>query len=163
MPVQWDLGEILSQESKTVAFASRSLSDTETRYSQAEREVLAIVWACEHFDMYIRGAQNVNMITDHKPLERIWQKPKPPLRIERWGLRLQPYKLTITYQPGSDNPADFMSRHPSVKTIKSCEQSIAEHYVKFVMSEAIPRDEDEVKIASSKDKTSKGNIICQNR
>jgi hypothetical protein len=83
MPVQWDLGEILSQESKTVAFASRSLSDTETRYSQAEREALAIVWACEHFDMYIRGAQNVNMITDHKPLERIWQKPKPPLRIER--------------------------------------------------------------------------------
>lgn len=88
---------------------------------------------------------------------------KPPLRIERWGLRLQPFKLTITYQPGSDNPADFMSRHPSVKTIKSCEQSIAEHYVKFVMSEAIPRDEDEVKIASSKDKTSKGNIICENR
>jgi hypothetical protein len=62
-----------------------------------------------------------------------------PLRIERWGLRLQPYKLTITYQPGSDNPADFMSRHPSVKTIKSCEQSIAEHYVKFAMSQAIPR------------------------
>ena len=71
MPVQWGLGEILSQESKTVAFVSRSLSDTETRYNQAEREALAIVRACEHFDMYIRGAQNVNMITDHKPLERI--------------------------------------------------------------------------------------------
>jgi hypothetical protein len=36
------VGEILSQESKTVAFASRSLSDTETRYSQAEREALAL-------------------------------------------------------------------------------------------------------------------------
>jgi hypothetical protein len=50
-----------------------------------------------------------------------------------------------------------MSRHPSVKTIKSCEQSIAEHYVKFAMSQAIPRAMtlDEVKIASSKDKTSK--------
>jgi hypothetical protein len=48
-----------------------------------------------------------------------------------------------------------MSRYPSVKTIKSCEQSIAEHYVKFVMSEAIPRAMalDEVNIASSKDKT----------
>jgi hypothetical protein len=81
-----------------VAFANKGLSDTETRYSQTEREALAIVWACEHFDIhvYIRGAQNVNIITDHKPLERIWQKPKRPLRIERWGLRLQPYKLTIT-------------------------------------------------------------------
>ena len=74
MPVQWGLGEILSQESKTVAFASRSLSDTETKYNQAEREALAIARACEHFDMYIRGAQNVNMTTDHKPLERIWQR-----------------------------------------------------------------------------------------
>jgi hypothetical protein len=89
--------------------------------------------------MYIRGAQNVNILTHHKPLERVRQKPKPPLRIERWVLRLQPSKLTITYQPGSDNPADFMSRHPSVKTIKLCEQSKAEHYVKFVMSEVIPR------------------------
>lgn len=109
--------------------------------------------------MYIRGAQNVN-ITDHKPLERIWQKPKTPLRIERWGLRLQPYKLTVTYQPGSENPADFMSRHPSVMSIRSCEQSIAEHYVKFVMSEAIPRAMtlDEVKIASAKDKTIQNTI-----
>ena len=105
--------------------------------------------------MYIRGVQNISIITDHKPLERIRQKPKPPLRMERCGLRLQPYKLPIKYQPGSDNPADCMSRHPSVKTIKSCEQSISEHYVKFVMSEVIPRAMtlDEVKIASSKDKT----------
>jgi hypothetical protein len=49
-----------------MAFASRRLSDTETRYSQTEREALAIVWACEHFDMYITGAQNVNIITDHQ-------------------------------------------------------------------------------------------------
>ncbi|CAC5357575.1 unnamed protein product [Mytilus coruscus] len=81
------LGTIISQEGKTVAYASRSLTDTETRYSQTEREALAIVWACEQFDMYIRGAPNVKIITDHKPLERIWQKPKPPLRTEHWGLR----------------------------------------------------------------------------
>lgn len=149
------LGAIMSQEGKNVAYASRSLTDTETRYSQTEREALAIVWACEHFDMYIRGAPNVNVITDHKPLERIWQKPKPPLRIERWGLRLQPYKLKITYRPGSENPADFMSRHPSDNPVKSREQSIAEQYVRFVVSEAVPRAMtlDEVKMASSKDKT----------
>ncbi|CAC5406711.1 unnamed protein product [Mytilus coruscus] len=91
---------------------------------------------------------------DHKPLERIWQKPKPPLKIERWGLRLQPYKLKITYQPGSENPADFMSRHPSSNPVKSREQSIAEQYVRFVMSEADPRAMTlaEVKMASSNDK-----------
>ena len=30
------------------------------------------------------------VLTDHKPLVHIWQKPNPPLRIARWGLRLQP-------------------------------------------------------------------------
>ena len=101
------LGAIMSQDGKVVAYASRALTCVESRYSQTEREALAIVWACEHFDMFIRGAPNVNIITDHKPLERIWQKAKPPLRIERWGLRLQPYKLTIKYEPGHGNPADL--------------------------------------------------------
>ena len=149
------LGAIMSQEGKTVAYASRSLTDTETRYSQTEREALAIVWACEHFDMYIRGAPLVRIITDHKPLERIWLKPKPPLRIERWGLRLLPYKLKIIYKPGKDNPADFMSRHPAEIPVKSRQQSVAEQYVKFIASESMPRAMtlDEVKIATSNDKT----------
>jgi hypothetical protein len=65
------LGAIMSQAHKNIAYASRALSDTESRYSQTEREALAIVWACEHFDIYIRGANNVTIIADHKPLEKI--------------------------------------------------------------------------------------------
>lgn len=124
------LGAILSQE-KPIAYASRALTDVESRYSQTEREALAIVWACEHFDIFIRGAHIVNIITDHKPLERIWQKTKTLLRIERWGLRLQPYKLNIKYQPGHDNPVDYMSRHPIQCKKHSREEKIAEQYVNF--------------------------------
>jgi hypothetical protein len=65
------LGTTMAQEGKAVAYASRALTDIESRYSQTEREALAIVWACEHFDMYIRGAPCVNIVTDHKPLETI--------------------------------------------------------------------------------------------
>ena len=38
-----------------VAFASRSLSDAETRYSQTERKALAVVFSCERFKNYVCG------------------------------------------------------------------------------------------------------------
>ena len=95
------LGGILTQDNYVPSYASRSLTEVESRYSQTEREALAIVWACEHSDMYTNGAGNFNIITDHKPLENIWKKTNPTPRIQRWGLRLQPYKFTISYQPGS--------------------------------------------------------------
>ncbi|KAK7088231.1 hypothetical protein V1264_022168 [Littorina saxatilis] len=46
---------LLSQDVRPVCYASRALSDVEQRYSQTEREALAVVWACEHFDIYIPG------------------------------------------------------------------------------------------------------------
>ena len=93
---------------------------------------MAIVRACEHFDMYLRGAPQFRVITDHLLLLNIWKRPKPPLRIERWGLRLQPYKLEISYRPGKDNPADLMSRHPVERPI----QYMAEKFLCFVAHEA---------------------------
>ena len=97
-----------------VTYASRSLSETEQRYSQTEREALAVVWACEHLHLYIYG-KPVTIYTDHKPLVSIYGNPssKPPARIERWALRLQPYQLTVRYRKGEGNPADYLSRHPS--------------------------------------------------
>ena len=84
---------IFTQENRVVAYASRALTPKEARYSQTEREALATVYESEHFAMYLRGAPEFTVVTDHKPLETIWQKKQPPLRIERWGLRLQPFNI----------------------------------------------------------------------
>ena len=73
------LSGILTQEGKVVANASRALSPTESRYSQTEREALGVVWACEHYNMYLCGAPCFTVVTDHKPLEYIWKKTQPPL------------------------------------------------------------------------------------
>ena len=91
--------------------------------------------------MYIRGTPHFIVTTDHKPLVNIWQKTHPQLRIERWGLRLQPYKLSIKYSPGHSNPANYLSRHPAPNSTKntSHEQNIAEQYVNFVMATSVPR------------------------
>ena len=111
------LGAILTQrapdgEMHTVAYASRKLSDVESRYSQTEREALAAVWAAEHFHLYLYGASFV-IITDHKPLLGIFKaSAKPTARLDRMCLRLLPYKWSMEYRPGKTNPADFLSRHP---------------------------------------------------
>ena len=67
-----------------VAYGSRSLSDVESRYSQTEREALAIVWGVGHFHQYLYGSYFI-MITDHKPLEVIYGNvnSNPSVRIER--------------------------------------------------------------------------------
>ncbi|GFR84159.1 Pol polyprotein [Elysia marginata] len=75
----YGLGAVLMQEDETgnlqpVAYASRSLTSTERRYSQIEKECLGIVWACERFDKYLTGLSHFTAITDHKPLLPIVNK-----------------------------------------------------------------------------------------
>lgn len=71
---------------RIIAFANKSLTDVEKRYCQTEKEALALVWAIEHFKMYLFG-KKFELVTDHKPLEVIFgPKSKPCARIERWVL-----------------------------------------------------------------------------
>ena len=44
---QRGLGACLLQDGQPIAFASKSLTDTETRYANIERELLAIVFTCQ--------------------------------------------------------------------------------------------------------------------
>jgi hypothetical protein len=65
------LGAVLLQKNgeawKPIAYASRSMTETEGRYAQIEKEALAITWACEKFSTYILG-KKIKIETDHKPL-----------------------------------------------------------------------------------------------
>ena len=66
-----------------VAYASCSLTEVEQKYSQTEKEALAVVWGCERFHMYLIGTK-FDLFTDHKALEVIFTPTsKPPARIER--------------------------------------------------------------------------------
>ena len=61
------LGTVLLQEGQPVAYVSRSLSETEQRYAQIEKELLAVVFSFEKFDQYLYG-RKVTMHSDHRPL-----------------------------------------------------------------------------------------------
>ena len=56
---------------RPVGFASRSLSDAETTYSQTEREASAIVYSCERFKNYVYGLR-FTVVTDHKSLPKLY-------------------------------------------------------------------------------------------
>ena len=47
---QSGLGAVLMQNGQPVGYASRALTLTESRYAQIEKELLAIVFACDHFE-----------------------------------------------------------------------------------------------------------------
>ena len=106
------LGAALLQERKPVAYASRALTDTETRWAQIEKELLAIVYAVEKYNQYTYG-RHVNVRSDHKPLEAILAKPlyKAPKRLQSLMLRLQKYDVSVEYLKGKEMYlADTLSR-----------------------------------------------------
>ena len=106
------IGAFLLLDNKPVAFASKALTDTESRYPNIERELLEVVYGCERFHTYIYG-RSVTVQTDHKPLESIHLKHlmAAPPRLQQMLLRLQPYNITIQYKPGREMElADAFSR-----------------------------------------------------
>lgn len=129
------LGAALLQDNKPVAFASKALTDVETRYANIERELLAVVYGCEKFHTYIYGC-SFTVKSDHKPLESIHLKhlTAAPPRLQRMLLRLQPYDLVIKYQPGKNMEiADALSRlsPEEKKAIPGMNVQIHEIYPQF--------------------------------
>ena len=95
------LGACLLQDGRPVCYASQALTDTEKRYAQIEKELLAIVFSAKRFHQYVFG-RPVTVQSNHKPLEVIMRKPlsKAPARLQGRLLQLQRYDLNVTYTPG---------------------------------------------------------------
>ena len=91
---------------------SRALTDTESRYSNIERECLAVVFGLEKFEYYLYG-RKVTVETDHSLLEQIFKKniAEAPARLQRLLLRCMKFDITVRYKAGKSIPvADALSR-----------------------------------------------------
>lgn len=97
------MGAVILQNDRPVAYASKSLTKCQQNYSQIEKEMLAIVFGCEHFHQYLYGQREVIVESDHKPLEAILKKSihQAPLRLQKMTLRIKPYAVKVKYTPGS--------------------------------------------------------------
>ena len=109
---QYGLGAVVLQDGKPVAYASRALTSTEQNYAQIEKELLAVLFGFEKFDVYTFG-RLVNVESDHKPLQAIVKKPMAlaPKRLQRMLLKLQRYNFELVYKKGTEMYiADTLSR-----------------------------------------------------
>ena len=90
-----------SERGLGAALLQNGKPDTETRYAQIEKELLAIVFSCEKFHHFTFG-RTVHVQSDRKPLESILKKPlyRAPKRLQAMMMRLQRYDLIISYVSG---------------------------------------------------------------
>ena len=130
------LGACLIQQHKgkdqPITFASKSLTDVETRYANIERELLPIVFACQCFSTYLLGRSFIAE-SNHKPLEMIAMKnlANAPPCLQRMLLELQRYDVTIKYRPGKEMQlADALSHCP-VRASQEIKLDMQVDYIAF--------------------------------
>ena len=118
---QKGLGAALVQDGRPVAFCSKTLTECQSRYSNIERELLALVHGVQRYHTYVYG-RTFAVVTDHRPLVTICAKPlyAASPRLQRMLVKLQGYNFDIMYQPGEQMVlADTLSRLPNRENDKS--------------------------------------------
>jgi hypothetical protein len=101
------LGAVISQDNKPIAFYSRKLNPAQTRYTTTERELLSIVETLKEFRNILLG-HRIKVYTDHKNLTFVNFNTE---RVMRWRLILEEYAPELIYLKGEHNiVADALSR-----------------------------------------------------
>ena len=108
------MGAVLGQKDekvfKAIYYASKTFNEAQENYSTTEKEILAIVFACEKFRPYILGS-HVVIHTDHAAIKYLMEKKEAKPRLIIWVLLLHEFDLEIKDKKGSDNViADHLSR-----------------------------------------------------
>lgn len=108
----FQLGGVISQAGKPLAFYSRKLTSAQRNYSVMEQELLSIVEILKEFRTLLFG-QRITVYTDHKNLSCA---NFSSARVMRWRLIIEEFGPTIRYIKGTDNiAADALSRLPQAE------------------------------------------------
>lgn len=155
----YGVGVVLSHRidniDRPIAFASRSLSQAQKKFSQLEKEGLAIIFGFRKFKEYVFGHRFI-IITDHLPLISLFSLSKPfpqhaAARIQRWILELTSYDYGIEYRRTNEHGnCDALSRLPLPKYVNDGEGEVHALFFNDIVDTAVTSKN--IRFQSSRDK-----------
>ena len=81
------LGQKVEKVFKAIYYANKTFNEAQENYSTTEKEMLAIVFACENYRPHIWGS-HVIIHTDHAAIKYLMAKKEAKPRLIRWVLLL---------------------------------------------------------------------------
>ncbi|CAG9133042.1 unnamed protein product [Plutella xylostella] len=159
------LGAVLAQigadgQERPLAFASRSLGQSEKNYSQLQKEATAIIFGIKHFHQYLYGRSEPFILkTDHKPLLSIFSNKNgisvtSAARLQRYALLLSAYNYVVQYIPSDNNVvADYFSRASLKDSTVTSENDTEKLYLNYVCANSLPITFNDLKAATESDVT----------
>ena len=137
------LGCVLSQGDRPIAYASRAVSRTESKYPATHLECLAVVFAVNHFRPYLIG-RKFTIYTDARSLIWLFSLKDPASQLYRWRLKLSEFDYEIKYKPGTLNRvADCLSRINVLQRANDESRSKNESLTEAELTEEEPEGENE--------------------
>ncbi|MCO5614617.1 hypothetical protein L7F22_068901 [Adiantum nelumboides] len=131
-PCTWfrlDLGAVLMQEGRVIAYESRMFSKSEMTAQIFEKELLAVIHALTQWRHYLLGA-DFTVFTDHQSLRYFLSQKQLSEKQMRWANILSQFHFQIVHVQGQKNVvADALSRKPLVQAISAIHHSTFEDMI----------------------------------
>ncbi|KAK2575252.1 hypothetical protein KPH14_012703, partial [Odynerus spinipes] len=138
----YGVGAVLSQKypdgnERVLQYASQTLSRTQRKYSQIDKEAYAIIFAVKKFYQYVYG-NRFTLYTDHRPLTQIFSPEKSlpahsAMRMQHYAIFLQGFTYDIKYKNTKlHGNADGLSRLPIKSEDIECRDVIDEFQINTI-------------------------------